>query len=185
MGDVVGADRVDGDVVVAELARQRPREADDRRLRGDIVEEVRDAARHGHRRRVDDPPVPGLPHERHHGPRREPGAAHVDGECVIPLVDLDLVERLLVDLREVARIVDEHVDAAERSHGLLRHGLGRSLVGDVDMDGEGRTVRPLDLADHVRAVADVGHDDPVALARQAERVGAPEPARSAGDDRDA
>ena len=60
---------------------------------------------------------------------------------------------------EVARVVDEHVDAAESLHGRLGRGVRGVLVGDVERDGEEVVVLADGVAHSVGVAA--GRDDRV------------------------
>ena len=72
------------------------------------------------------------------------------------LLGADLLEESGV---EVARVVDEHVDAAESLHGRLGRSFGGILVGDVERDGE-KVVVLADGVAHAVGIA-AGRDDRV------------------------
>src|SRR5207302_1448205 len=84
-----------------------------------------------------------------------------------------------------ARIVDEHIDAAQRSDGLRRH--PRDLGGDgyVGRDREGFAALAANFRGHVvqRWLATGRQRNPSAAPRKLQCDGPPDPARGSGYDR--
>ena len=119
-------------------------------------------------------------------------ALQVDVDDRVPL-GLVHVEAHLV--AEDARVVDEHVEAAERVDGLLHHALGARPGRDAVVVRLGAAARRDDLVDDLLrgrrvgavaagAAAEVVDDDRGALGREQQRVTAADAAPGAGDDRD-
>src|SRR6266516_1266863 len=180
-------DAVDADAVLPELARERAREAQHARFRGDVVDAARRALQRRARADVDDLPVAALAHMRDHGARSEPGAAQVDRHHAVPFLDLDLVEGRPRHRHggEDRCVVHEDIDLPEGLDRGLRHRFHARPVGDV-----GARRDPLEtLTPQVYGggfsgdCVDLCDDDLRAFSRQSERVGLAEAVPAARDDR--
>jgi hypothetical protein len=133
----------------------------------------------GQRRHVHDPSPAALAHPRADQLAGQEDAAQVGGEHVVPLLDRDLPQRAADRPR---RVVDEHVDRAERALRLLDQPLDRGGVAQVGADDVGRAVQ---LARHPpRAVlVDVGEHHVRAPRRERARDRLAQALRRTGDDR--
>jgi hypothetical protein len=162
-----GSDRVDGDPVRAELARERPREREDAALRRRVVREVRRAGEDHVRRDVDDAAVAVLAHRLLRVVVRQERAVQVDGHDPPPLGEVDLVPRREGDDR---RDVDEHVEPPVPGHRLVDESLDVVLARDVGLDR--------------RPALDVGADDGRPFLLELVRHRLADALLRAGDDRD-
>ncbi len=126
----------------------------------------------------------------------EPGCHHAPARLRHPVgaVEVD-VDHLAELLRRLARggiggadpgVVDEHVDLAQRAHGLLDHARAVLGLGDVGGDGDAAAAERLDVAlgllEPLRA-AGADRDVGAGLGEPGGERGA-EPGRGAGDDGD-
>ena len=206
--DDPGHDRVAGDPVAAALHRQRPRQAEDARLRRRVAGLAEAAERPCDRRHVDDPAPLALLHVRPDRLGAVEAAREVDAQVALPEVGVLVVE--LADVVERAGVVDQDVDRAELLDDAVDRLLHLVAVGDVALDRGRAAAERLDLLrrrlgvddplrlrhlrEHavrlgglgrfVRLDLDIGDDDVGACARERQRIRAAEAARAAGDERD-
>ena len=84
-----------------------------------------------------------------------------------------------------ARVVAEHVHAAEGLPRPLGQGLHLAEIADVGANGERLDAEPARLARHAvhRGLVDVGQHHPRALARERQHQRAADPTAPARDDR--
>jgi hypothetical protein len=182
-------DRVDQDVLLLALEREGLGEAVDAELGHRVVGLAEVAVDAGGRRGHDDAAVALVAHQAPRGGGALVAAEDVDLVDEVPVGLAHLLER---DVAEDAGVVDEDVDLAEGVDGGLDDGvavLDRVVVGDRGAAGG------LDLVDDLvggrarlalagEAAAEIVDDDLGAARREEQRVGAPQSATGAGDDRD-
>jgi hypothetical protein len=159
------------DPVLAELLRQRPGQRDDRTLRGDVVQEERDAAERRAGGDVHDFAAVAL--STHHGHRRSAGEEHggdVHVHHLPPLLERDLGEWSHRERGVEAGVVDQDVEAPLAVERLVDHATDVVLVRDVGADAAFRRV-------------EVGDDDDRALGGEAVGDCSADPLRPAGDNR--
>ena len=141
-----GRDGVDVDVIVADFARERAREADDAGFRSDVVNSSGAAVERGAGRDVDDLAGLLLAHGRQHGAAAEKQAFQIDRHHAVPFRRIDGVDAAAVHRngREDRRVVDQDVDAAEFIEREFGHVLGRCFVGNIDFGRQCFAVELLD-----------------------------------------
>ena len=152
--DRAGAERVDAHAAAreldAELACQRQHAA----LRGGVGDLRGRGAHHGdERRRVDDRATAALEQVRDAVLAAQEDRLEVDVLHPLPCLQRRFEHRRVV-VGGDARVVEEHVDAAELVAHARVHVTHRCLVGDVDLERQvaGRTVVQVD-ADDASALA--------------------------------
>src|SRR5215211_8167067 len=123
---------VDVDVVGADLAGERAREAHDASLGGDVVEQERPPDEEGDRGHVHDVASSPLLHVGIDGTRAQEVAFEVHGHHPVPLVFFDLRPR---PPRVDGGVVDEDVNPAEFARDLIGHGLDGTPVRDIGLQG--------------------------------------------------
>ena len=180
-------DRIDGDVVGAELARHRPAHADQRGFRRDVMQIAGPAERHRAGGHVDDAAPFGAPHRRQHGARTQHRAGDVDAQHLFPFLERNLLERAHLQRREDSGIVDQHVDAAVFVLDQFDHFVDRGRVGDVGGDRQRLAIGLEDLRGDRGGGFLVALGDDDARAGQREGLGedAADALAGAGDDDDA
>src|SRR5215207_1930241 len=133
---------VDVDVVGADFAGERARKADDATFRGDVVEQERPPDKEGDRGHVHDiTPSPLL----HVGVGRtctQEVAFEVNGHHPVPLLFFDLRPG---PPRVDGGVVDEDVHPTELARDLIGHGLDRSPLRDVGLQGQSAAAGRPDL----------------------------------------
>ena len=176
-----GRNGIDCDAVLAELARERAREADDAALAGDVVGEAREIGEEGIGRHVDDPSPASPPHAGGERLDGEELRIEIDRHQPPPVRERHLVEHLDgID----AGIVDEDVAAAELClHGLRERRDLRGLA-DVAAHRHGGTSGGLHQPDGRITVLRIGHDHLGAVVRQPPRIGLADARGRSGDDGD-
>ena len=201
-------DRVARDPVTTSLHRQRLRQSEQARLRRRVRRLAEPAERAGDGRHVHDPAELPLLHVGPDGLRavERTGEVHLE----IPRPQRRLLIGELPDVVECAGVVDEDVDGSQLVDGARNRSSHLLAVGDVAAHGQRSPSEPADLLGgrlgvheplrprhlcerpvRVRLLGqlgldeEVGDDDVGAGAGECQRVGAPEPARAAGDERDA
>ena len=146
-----GCDRVDGDAVLADLARERAREAQDAALRRDVVGEVRRPGEDDVRGEVDDAAVARLAHRLVPVVAREERSVEVHRHDPPPLGEVDVVPRREGD---DGGVVDEHVELPVGADRLVDHPLDVFLLRDVDLEPQAalrrRRLRTLHVRDDDR-----------------------------------
>src|SRR5215211_5972701 len=174
---------VDIDVVGADLAGERARNADDATFRGDVVEQERPPDKEGDRGHVHDMAPSPLLHVRVGRPRAQEIAFEVHGHHPVPLLFFDLRPG---PPRVDGGVVDEDVHPAELARDLICHGLDRRRLRDVGLQGQSPAAGCPDLGrDLLRLLArDVDCGDGRAIPGKpgADALGeAPSPARHDSD----
>ena len=190
------------------LHREGAGEAEEACLRRRVARLPEAAQRARDRGHVDDPAPAAFAEMRPHRLCAVEGAREVDAQVALPEL-----RRLVVELRRVverAGVVDEDVDRAELLDRTRDRGVDLRAIGDVAADGDRLAPEPADLVDRLLSVHEpllpchrrertvairllrelrldekVGDDHVGSRLRERQRVGAPEPARTAGDERDA
>src|SRR2546426_3916878 len=179
--EAAGTDAVAPHATLAELHRDGAGQVDDGRLGGAVDVGPETGAEPGHARRADDR-ARSLP--LHHGrrmlhPEEDAAQQHADGR--VEAVDADLVDPT-VDA-SCASVVEEAVESAEATNGLVDHCRDVGLAAHVGVDVRG-------------ASADVGRDFPAAIVLDVRRHdrgslvdeeangGFTDAARTPGDERD-
>ena len=178
---------VDADIMLAELARHRPRERRHRPLRGHIMRELGDAASDGARADIDDLAVFLRDHVRRDVLGHQKDATHIDRHDAIPKRSVDLGELLFLKHRKQRGVIDQDVDLAEAVHGLRHQRLDRGLiahVGDGAFDRIGAMLARQLLRDRL-AVGDIGDHQPRALRGKRPRIMPANALGAAGQDRHA
>ena len=124
-----GADRIDPDLIGAELDRERLGQPDHRPLRSAVRRAQRkaEAARGG--RQIDDRAAARGPDVRHGAARAQVLPGDVDLERAPPVLGRDLLDRS--GRPGDAGVVDQDVDAAELLERQLEQAIDRCLVRDV------------------------------------------------------
>ena len=200
-------DRVARDPVAPALERERLRQAEQPRLRRRVARLAEAAERAGDRGHVHDPAPAALLHVRPHRLRAVERAGQVDAQVALPELGLwspncatwssvpALLTRMSTEPNSSTDRVDRRVDllavgdvALDRERAaaeLLDLARGRLGVDDPlrarDLGERRRTLRRPRV---VRLDLDVGDHDVRAGAGERQRVGPPEPARAARDERD-
>ncbi|MCY1532766.1 hypothetical protein D9M68_680550 [compost metagenome] len=120
-------------------------------------------------------------HARQHGGDAVEHALDVDVDGAVPLVDLELVQRRQ---RHHARVVDQHVDAAEGLDGGGGELFQIGALGHVGGDGDGFAAGLADLGDDlVEPVGAAGREHHLGAARgQVARRRFAQAAAGTGDD---
>src|ERR1043166_7160873 len=129
-----GADGRDDDVLLREFGAQAVGESGERELAGAVGDEVRHADLAADGRDVDDAPVAARAHLREHAEGRVERPPEVYGHRVLEVFERHLLKR--PDLDD-ARVVDEHVHAAEMPRHHLDQLPDLRAVGHVAREGEG------------------------------------------------
>ena len=131
-----GAIGIDEDLIRGQLERQRFRQRDHARL-GDVVRQVAripgSAAPRHPVREVDDSAAARASHVRDCRLRAEPGGAQVDRHLRVPVLERQIVDRLLAIDR---RHVDENVEPPEFRDGLLDDAAARLGLLQIGLDDE-------------------------------------------------
>src|SRR5262249_42478398 len=136
--------RVDIDVVGADLEGDGASEAAQRRLRGRVGRPVLVAGEAGRTADVHDLAVALLDHPGQDVLGRQEGAAQVHGDHLVEVVSLDLPHWSLDGPRDAGG-VDQDVDAAECLARASDQTLDGRLVGDVGGDDDRAAAERLDL----------------------------------------
>src|SRR3954471_10702410 len=181
--DLAGRDRVDRDPVLRELERHHLRQQPEAALRRAVRRAALERDVLVDRRDVDDPPAAaGGDHPPRGGLRAEERAGEVRLEDVTPRAERDLEERRRV---AGARVVDEHVEPAERLGEVVDHRRAILRGAEVEPADLGTAARPAHLVGGlVRAglVGMPGDADVVAVVRERDRGLAADAGVRSGDD---
>ena len=116
--------------------------------------------------------------------RRQERAAHIDGEHLVPKIDVDVLHLGVVQGGEQGRVVDQDVDLAEALHGFGDQRLDLILLADIAGHAHGR-IRPVpgrDLLRRLFCTRDIGDHDARAFRCQRLRIMPPDALGAAGDD---
>ena len=108
---------------------------------------------------VDDPARPLLPHDRKDRAHDEHHAVEIGRD---KLLDFGGAQLLEIAEQAVARVVDQHVDAAERLHRCVDRRLHLGFIGDVQRDE--REVVACDIAQSIADLVEIAasRDHPIA-----------------------
>ena len=184
-----GGDRVDEDVLLLPLDRQRARETDEAELRHGVVRLAEVAVDPGGRRREDDAAVAGVAHVVPRGVRDAEAAEDVDAVDEVPVLRRHLLERRVAQDPGVVHDDVDPLPRVERRLNDLRAVLNGVVVGN------GFSARFLDLVDDlvrrggrlavtVSRAPQVVHDDLRAARREEQCVRAAQSVAGPRDDGD-
>ena len=115
------------------------------------------------------------------GTQEDAGEVHVHDRT--PLLDRQGIDG--ETRRRHPGVVEQHVQTSEGGLGLREQLFDRPRIGHVGRHDEraaGRIRQPDGFVE--RVLTATSHDDPIALAKQAQGNGAPDPAAGPGDHRD-
>ena len=184
--DDPGGDAVDGDALAGELLGQAARQVGDRGLGRAVVRGGgRAAVVAGDRRHVDHPAAALLDHVRDHRLAHQHHAGEVQPQHLVDQRLVQLAQQRPAD--QAAGVVHQDVDAAvAEAQRLGDQPIDVGLLGDVGLHRDRAPAERLDLLHGglgLGGAAGVVDDDVGAVARELERDGAADVARSAGDER--
>ncbi|CAG9225208.1 hypothetical protein BVI2075_940004 [Burkholderia vietnamiensis] len=160
---------------------QRMRQPEQAPLGRVVRRRVRPRALRGGRRDVDDVPAAARLHDRHGRVAHQIRAEQVGHHHLLPSVDADVVDRRgHVD----RRVVDDHVEIAERLARVVHDLQHRRFVAHVERPSDRLSAVPLEaLGDGCGAIAvEIGNDHVRAVLRKFLANGLAEATATAGDE---